>query len=198
MPDNVTATSARVLVYLSRISGKEKQSLYDLADACIVPGLREQFHARIDDVVIDRLMLAQEYLNFAERLKERCGNDTVSLRCVVNRAYYSIHHSIRAMLLKHNHCEADGHAEAIEQLKRLFEAAERKVSRAGLQQDIIEEVGEARNNRAVADYSPYEFSRAAGKLEWVPIRGNNWSEAAVFNLDVAKRIHEAALRFVTL
>ncbi|MGD0091027.1 MAG: HEPN domain-containing protein [Planctomycetota bacterium] len=129
------------LVYLARLSAAEKEGLYAVADAFPALHIRKEFHDTIPDVVVDRLIMATDFLKAAQQLVKNAASDA-DYRGAVNRGYYSIHHAIRAMMLSHKHYETDGHAEAITELKSLLvDAATR--NRCGLTQDIIKDITKA-------------------------------------------------------
>jgi uncharacterized protein (UPF0332 family) len=134
------------------------------------------------------------------------------LRTVITKAYYSIHHSLRAIAIMENEWEADGHQESISELRRLLKDIDFQ-KRSGLTDAVIAELAQARDNRSVADYSPYDHSRREvktnensaltqmpasdiakrdTKVDWVSISDGDWEKAAKFNIDLAQRLLKAA------
>lgn len=189
------ADTKKWLVYLSRLSQAEKQSLFSLADLAPLAGVDQAAQQSTQDVVSDRLILAEELL----KATQRSGTtDTIACRAAISRAYYSIHHSIRSVLLHQNQHEADGHEAAIKELKRLLDKDNAAKALLDPQASLIRDVAEARDNRVVADYSPYDLSREKGRAEWIPITENDWTKAADFNTKLAERVFNAALKFVGL
>ncbi|MGD0092352.1 MAG: HEPN domain-containing protein [Planctomycetota bacterium] len=194
----VTVSEAeKPLVYIARLSNAEKNALYEHGDAFPELEVRKQFHQAIAVVLHDRLKMATENFVLADDLFFNATPTNAHYRAVVNRAYYAIHHSIRVMVLSQNHCEADGHEEAIQELKKLLKDEQFR-KKCGLNENTITEISRARDNRSVADYSPYDFSRRDGTTVWVAISGNTWKSTAEFNLNLAERLLDAAKRFIGL
>jgi uncharacterized protein (UPF0332 family) len=192
----MASETAKPLVYVARLSNAEKNALYAHGDAFPELEVRSKFHQAIRTVVLDRLKMARDDWFLAAHLFHDAPTDA-HYRAAVNRAYYAIHHSIRVMVLSQNNCEADGHQEAIQELRKQLRREEFR-RKCGLSEDIIDEISRACDNRSVADYSPYDFSRRDGTTEWVLISGNTWKSAAEFNLNLAVRLVKAAARFVGL
>jgi hypothetical protein len=88
---------------------------------------------------------------------------------------------------------ASGHEESIRQLKRLLQD-NAFVHHSGLAADVWEKVTEARDNRHVADYSPYDLQREPQRV--VGITGNNWTSAAQFNKDLAEELLNSGVKVV--
>lgn len=144
----------------------------------------------IADVCVDRLIRAEGCLRLARQLD---AADEETQRAVVSRAYYSIHHSLRAMALWTNNWDADGHEESIKQFKLLLGDNE-FLRTSSLVADDYQRVAEARTNRHVADYSPYIVQREPPKVKWIGITNGNWADAARFNLSLADEVFQAALK----
>jgi uncharacterized protein (UPF0332 family) len=183
------------LVYLSRLSKAERRAVLDVGRALPGAALNERMRQAEVDVTLDRLILSEGLLMEARELAAK-GTEQ-AFRAAVNRGYYAVHHAVRAVILHETHREADGHAAAIEDLKKLLRGQPFR-ARAGLHEGTLLEVAQARDNRSVADYSPYAFSRREGTARWISITGNHWSEAAKFNIELAERLHRAAARLVGL
>lgn len=193
MADN----TKQYLIYVSRLSAAEKAQVYHLADVWPDADLRDRLHQALEDVCMDRLIRAEGCLRVAKSLVSAAAPGGEELRTAVGRAYYSAHHAIRAMCLRRNHWDPDGHGESIEQLRKLVKEAEfQRVS--GLTPGIIPEIGEARDNPEVADYSPYEFSRRTGDIGLFSITETDWRKAADFNIGLAERLLTAADKVVFL
>ncbi len=123
------------------------------------------------------------------------GTDEETWRTCIGRAYYSIHHSLRAMALWQNKWDPDSHEETIEQFRTLLKTKAFR-NQSGLAEDSYDQVLEARTNRHVADYSPYEVQRDPPRIAWIGITQGSWAEAARFNINLADAVFNAAMRFV--
>jgi uncharacterized protein (UPF0332 family) len=186
------ASSLQTLVYVSRLQKSEKEAIF--AQDAAFPGsnLKVAFLEAVEDVCLDRLVRADNCLKVAKMMF--VGADEEALRITVGRTYYSIHHSLRAIALYQNKWDPDGHEASIQEFKTLLKDKP-FCNRSGLKTDAWEAVAEARSNRHVADYSPYETQRLpAGGFE--NITGRNWAAAAQFNLDCADTILQAAFKIV--
>lgn len=181
------------LIHLARLSKSEKSAVFALKDAFPDSDLYNCFLSAATDVCIDRLIRADSCLKLAQELITAVS-DEEHHRAAIGRAYYSIHHSLRALLLWQNKWDPDGHEETIKQFKELLkDKAFRDL--AGLLEDDWEQVAEARNNRHVADYSPYDRQREPEK-GIVHISGGNWSDATQFNIALAEKIREATRKVI--
>ena len=188
----------RRLVYMSRLSQSEKGEVYSLADIWPGADLRVRLRQAVEDVCLDRLIRAQGCLEVAKSLAPPVSTASVeALRTAIGRGYYSVHHSVRAMCLRRNQWDPDGHGESIEQIRKLL--GDPDFQRAsGLMPEIVKEISEARDNREVADYSPYDFSRRTDGIGIFPITGLDWRIAAEFNIGLAERLLTAADKVVFL
>ena len=190
-PDDV-----KPLIYLARLTNAEKNALYAVGDAFPKSEISKAFHDRLNDLIISRVLLSKNFLDTAQQMWESATTEG-EFRVIVNRAYYAIHHSIRAMAFHRNHFEADGHAEAIEELKLLARGKDAKTN-WDLDEKLVFAVSEARNNRSVADYSPFSWSRSEKTTNWFGITNDDWRTAARFNLDLGIKLLVIAQRFVGL
>lgn len=188
--------SEKPLVYVSRLTNAEKNGLYAVRDAFPLLDIRRHFDEALQEVAIDRLILAEDHLKTALHLLQNSTKPS-SYRAAVNRAYYAVHHSIRVMLLQENNCESDGHQEAINEFKDKLKDRNFR-TKCGLNEDVLKEVAEARDNRNVADYSPYDFSRLEKTTNWIPLTGHAWKAAAEFNVNLAERLLQSAKKFIGL
>lgn len=187
----------RSLIHVSRLSQSEKGEVYSRADIWPETDLPARLRQAVEDVCVDRLIRAEGCLGVAVSLASAPTPSVEELRTAVGRAYYSIHHAIRAMCLRRNQWDPDGHGESIEQIRKLLGAPDFQRA-SGLMPEIVKEVSEARDNREVADYSPYDFSRRTGGIGIFPITGLDWRIAAEFNIGLAERLLAAADRVVFL
>jgi uncharacterized protein (UPF0332 family) len=183
------------LSFVHRITKGELHSVHTYDN--VFPGidLRTALYGAIEDVCIDRLLLAEGFLNVAQQLAK--NPDEASMRTSIGRSYYSVHHSLRTMLLWKNKWDPDGHEQVIEVLKDLLSEASFCAS-STLAVDDYENVTEAKKNREIADYSPYETQRKPPSIEVLPLTGNSWTAAAKFNGDLAERYLNSAVKFVGL
>jgi uncharacterized protein (UPF0332 family) len=198
------ASEKRALVFLSRLNKAERMHLLRASDAFPELSLRDNLSQRVEALATARLLLAEGCLEAAEFVLSRAaGTDCEEhlLRTAVTKAYYSIHHSLRTIALLENGWEFDGHKEVIDEVVDLWKADKNRFrSVSGLPEESLDNLYEARNNRSVADYSPFEFSRRestdehgdeserpeSGTIRWTNITGDNWRHAAEFNVKLAK------------
>ena len=181
----------QTLIYVARLSADEKRSLLAQGDAFRKSNLKSTLLSAVEDVCIDRLIRAGGCLRLALQLCSSADEEMV--RAAVGRAYYSMHHSLRAMALWRNKWDPDGHEESIRQLKRLLQE-NAFVHQSGLAADVWKKVTEARTNRHVADDSPYDVQREPEGV--AGISGNNWTSAAQFNNNLAEELLNSAFKIV--
>ena len=197
------AIPKEALVYVSRLSKEEKAGLFSAREISALlqsdggggSDMISAFRLCLNDVVLDRLVLAHSFLEMARTLF-RVATEA-AFRTSIGRAYYSIHHSIRVMVLSQTEFESDGHDEAIQMLKELLKDNAFK-AKSGLPPDICANVYVAKDNRHVADYSPYEISRGANNIAHLHITDSDWQKAAAFNIKLAELLDSAAAKVVGL
>src|SRR5437762_13409492 len=93
------------LVFVARLTREEKDSIFAREAAFPGANIGSRLLLAAEDVCLDRLLLADGCLSVARQLAHVSGGGTAPeecLRAAVSRAYYSIHHSIRAIALWHN------------------------------------------------------------------------------------------------
>ena len=181
-------------LFVARLSAAEKQAVLGHDRVFVNANLFATLSAAIEDVCLDRLVRAERLLKLARALAE--NSDEEELRNAIGRAYYSIHHSLRAMALWTNKWDPDGHEESIKQFRVMLSESKFR-GRTELRVDDWQQVTLARLNRHVADYSPYDRQQSAqfGRgLE--TITGDDWREAAEHNIKWAARILTAAIKIV--
>ncbi len=185
------SNSVQTLLYVARLSADEKEAIFAQDKAFPNSNLKSALFSAVTDVCIDRLIRADGCLQVAKPL---CSSpDPETLRAGVARAYYSMHHSLRAIALWRNRWDPDGHEESIKQFKLLLQD-NAFVQQSCLAADVWEKVIEARNNRHVADYSPYDMQREPRGI--TRITGNDWHSAAQFNYDLAETLLNSAFKVV--
>jgi len=186
------------LVFVARLTRGEKDAIFGQAAAFPGSDLALRLVAAIDDVCLDRLLRAEGCLELARTFASQAAvgaNGEELFRTAVGRAYYSAHHSIRGIALWHSHWDPDGHEASIKQLQLLLTDSG-FVAKSGLAPDAWKRVVDARTNRHVADYSPYDWQRDPPAVTPVGITGQDWKTAADFNLALAEDLFKAAVRFV--
>ncbi len=182
------------LIYVARLRPGEKETILAHDAAFPASGLWNGLLRAVEDVCVDRLIRADGCLRLARQLALQSG-DEEALRAGIGRAYYSLHHSLRAMALWQNKWDPDGHEESIQQFRLLLKDNSFR-NRSGLAPDASERVAEARTNRHVADYSPYDVQRNPPETQWVGITGGTWATAAQFNCDLASVIFHSAMKII--
>lgn len=183
------------LLYVARLTKAEKVAILAHDAAFPSSGLWSSLREGIEDVCVDRLLRADGCLRMARQLAAPAEADEEALRAAIGRAYYSVHHSLRAMALWQNQWDPDGHEESLKQFKVLLEDNGFR-HRSGLAADDYERVAEARTNRHVADYSPYDVQRDPPNTGWIGITNGTWADAAQFNIDLADDVFRGAIRCV--
>lgn len=189
------AEPLETLVYVDRLQKAEMASVFTQNAAFPFSGLRASLRAAIADVCVDRLVRADGCLRLAQQLASSSGADEETLRAAISRAYYSVHHSLRAMALWQNNWDPDGHEESIKAFRTLLEDNNFRL-RSGLPEDTGERVIESRVNRHVADYSPYKVQRTPPDTRPIEISNSSWIDAAHFNIALASELSQAGIRFV--
>jgi len=182
------------LIFVHRLTASETAAVFAHDAVFPASGLKPRLLEAIEEACLDRLIRAGGCLDLANRLFSAAA-DEETLRAAISRAYYSVHHSLRAMALWQNKWDPDGHEESIQAFRTLLKDSIFR-HRSGLPEDAANRVIEARANRHVADYSPYKVQRDPPNTRWIIITNDSWTDAARFNLDLANEISQAALRFV--
>lgn len=144
------------LLFVHRLTLTEKIAVYTHNQAFPSSGLAAAFATAIQDVCIDKFIRADGCFELAKSLATNTENE--SQRASIGRAYYCIHHCLRAMLLWQNQWDPDGHGQSIEEFGTLLKD-NTFCNRSGLAVNTEKRVAEAQTNRHVADYSPYIFQR---------------------------------------
>ncbi len=186
------ASSFQTLRYVSRLRKSEQEAVFAHDAAFPSSNMKATFLEAVGDVCVDRLIRARNCLDVAKKIV--VDADEEALRTAVGRAYYSVHHSVRAIALYQNKGDPDGHEESIQEFKKLLKDKP-FCNRSGLKTDTWTSVVEARSNRHVADYSPYDIQRIFPN-GFESITGGNWTAAAQFNVNCAETIWQAALKIV--
>lgn len=188
------AQSFETLVFLHRLKASETEAVFAHDAVFPTSGLKAKLLQAVEDACVDRLLRAAGCLDMARRLMTLDGDEETQ-RTGIGRAYYSIHHSLRAIALWQNKWDPDGHEETIQELRRLLKSKAFR-DRSGLAEDSYDQIIEARTNRHIADYSPYEVQRDPPRVAWIGITKGRWAEAAGYNLSLADTVFEAGMRFV--
>lgn len=181
-------------LFIHRLTQAERAGVYAHDVAFPSSGLKASLESAIDDVCVDKLIRADGCLRLAKSLAAS-GTDNESQRASIGRAYYSIHHCLRAMVLWQNKWDPDGHEQSLKEFRTLLGDSNFRL-RSGLPENTANRVAEARTNRHVADYSPYDFQRDPPDTRRVGISNGSWSDAVQFNIDLADEIFQAAMKCI--
>jgi uncharacterized protein (UPF0332 family) len=177
--------------FVSRLSAEERRRLEDISDAFPRLKLQKELRHAVCDVAVDRLVLAEELLQAARRCFK-----SADYRSAIGRAYYAAYHSARVIVLWYMNHDTDGHLETLNALQKLLVSRKSVRDETGLVAEVVSDLLEARANRSVADYSPYESSREAGSMKAIPLTDGSWDAAAKFNLSCAERMSQGANRCI--
>ncbi len=180
-------------LFIHRLTQMEKAAVYAHNAAFPSSGLAASFAAAVEDVCIDKLIRAEGCLELAQSLAVNTDNE--SRRASIGRAYYCIHHCLRAILLWQNNWDPDGHEKSIEEFRKILQNNAFR-SRFGLSENTGNRVTEARTNRHVADYSPYDFQRNPPNTGLEGITNGSWMDAVQFNIALAEEIFQAAIKCI--
>ncbi len=180
-------------LFIHRLTQAEKMAVYAHNQAFPSSGLAAAFATAIQDVCIDKLIRGDGCLELAKSLAASTENE--SQRASIGRAYYCIHHSLRAMLLWQNKWDPDGHEQSIKEFGTLLQDTTFR-NRSGLPLNTEKRVTEALTNRHVADYSPYVFQRNPPGTGLISISNGAWPNAVQFNIALAEEIFRAAMKYV--
>jgi len=181
-------------LYIHRLTSAEKTAVYAHDTAFPASGLKASLESAVEDVCVDKLIRADGCLKLAKSLSaSTTGNE--SQRASIGRAYYSIHHCLRAMLLWQNKWDPDGHEQSLKAFRIFLEDSNFRL-RSGLPVNTGDRIAEARTNRHVADYSPYDFQRDPPNTQRVGISNGSWLDAVQFNITLADEIFQAAVKYI--
>lgn len=180
-------------LFIHRLTQAEKAAVYAYNAAFPSSGLAASFANAVEEVCVDKLIRADGCLKLARSLA--LGTDNESLRASIGRAYYSIHHCLRAMALWQNKWDPDGHEQSLKEFRELLKDTHFR-RRSGLPENTGVRVAEARTNRHVADYSPYDFQRDPPDTGPIGISNGVWADAVQFNIALAEEIFQAAMKCV--
>ena len=178
-------------LFIHRLTQTEKAAVYVHNTAFPSSELAAALASAVEDVCVDKLIRADGCLKLAQHLA--LGTDNESLRAAISRAYYCIHHCLRAIALWQGKWDPDGHEQSIEEFWQLLKDTPFRV-RLGLPENTGSRVAEARTNRHVADYSPYDFQRTPPDTRPIGITNGCWSDAVQFNISLAEEIFQAAMK----
>ena len=98
--------------------------------------------------------LAEQFLLFSEGLVSG-SSDEIANRNAVSRAYYAVHHAIRALLLFEERGDIDGHSESIKAICDLLKRNPAARSKLGETKDFCSNIRRLIEQRHLADYYPY-------------------------------------------
>lgn len=148
--------SIALLVYCSLLERAQYRQLRDLAaiqpDALAI----DQIDQAMRQSVGKRLELAHEFLVFAESLHSAEGSmSDMAARNAISRAYYAVHHAMRALLLFEERGDVDGHREAIEAISALLGRNPAARAKFGEPNAFRTQVLELLAQRHLSDYYPY-------------------------------------------
>lgn len=188
------AEPSALLLFAARLSKAEKEAVLE-QDRWFLGSKRfDVLRDAIEDAALDRLIRADGCLSVARKLI--LSSDEEDLRTATGRAYYCIHHAIRAMALWKNKWDPDGHEESITEFKELL-ADNVFCGQTGLSRGDYKSVSQARTNRHVADYSPYDQQRSIKESSgFEVIIDRDWQRAAQFNVEWAEKILAGAFKYV--
>ena len=178
------------LVYCSLLKKAQYKNLRDLATvhhgAVDMPSVSQAMR----DGIERRLELAEQFLLFSESLSSGTVSEIAS-RNTVSRAYYAVHHAIRALLMFVENGDVDGHRESIEDVCDLLKRNPALRSKLGEVEDFRTEILELLNRRHLADYYPY----GTNAPNEVPL---DFGQAAQEAVQFARRVVEKTREFIKL
>ena len=144
------------------------------------------------DGVEKRLTLAKEFLSFSESLISSSGPlDEIANRNAVSRAYYAVHHAIRALLLFEERGDVDGHRESIEAVYALLKRNPAARNKLGSAEDFRADFLVLLERRHLADYYPY----GTNAPKEVPL---DFSQAAQEAIQFARRVVEKTNEYILM
>lgn len=181
-------------LFTHRLTNAERAAIYAHDIAFPSSGLMASLASAVEDVCVDKLIRADGCLRLAKILVASSA-DNESQRASIGRAYYSIHHCLRAIVLWQDRWDPDGHEQTLKEFRTLLKDSNFRL-RSGLPENTGDRVAEARTNRHVADYSPYDFQRNPPDTRRIGISNGSWSDAVQFNIGLADEIFQAAMKCI--
>lgn len=143
------------------------------------------------DGVEKRLTLAREFLSFSEGLISSGSVNEIASRNAVSRAYYAVHHAVRALLLFEERGDVDGHRDSVEAVHALLKRNAAARSKLGSAEDFRAEFLVLLERRHLADYYPY----GTNAPKEVPL---DFSQAAQAATQFARRVVEKTNEYIMM
>lgn len=179
------------LIYCSLLKKAQYRQLRDLDDvqhgAVDMAGVEQAMRAGVDK----RLALAQEFLSFSESLLSSEAGGEIADRNAVSRAYYAVHHVVRALLLFEERGDIDGHRESIEAVCALLKRNAAARSKLGSTEEFRSAFLDLLERRHLADYYPY----GANAPNEAPL---DFGPAAQEAVQFARRVVEKIVEYIAL
>ena len=143
------------LIYCSLLRRAQYYQLRNLSD--IHQGAVDvaEIDKAMREGVAKRLALANEFLLFSEYLVSSGASSEIANRNAVSRAYYAVHHAIRALLLFEERGDVDGHSESIKAACDLLKRNSAARNKLGDMGDFRLNMRNLLDQRHLADYYPY-------------------------------------------
>jgi uncharacterized protein (UPF0332 family) len=148
--------SIEFLIYCSLLDREQYRQLRNLAavqsDAIDMARIDQAMRECVDQ----RLELADSFITFAGGLQSAIGaGSNIAARNAVSRAYYAVHHALRALLLFEEHGDVDGHREAIEAIYGLLKRNPAARAKLGEEDIFRKQMLDLLAQRHLSDYYPY-------------------------------------------
>ena len=143
------------LIYCSLLKKAQYASLRELDDLAVglvdIAAVNQAINVSVDQ----RMSLAQDFLAFSQSLLAQGTGSEIANRNTVSRAYYAVHHAVRALLLFEERGDVDGHREAIEAVCALLKRNPAVRSKLGDTQEFREAFLDLLDRKHLADYHPF-------------------------------------------
>lgn len=177
------------LIYCSLLKKAQYASLRELDN--LSPGLVDlaAVNQAINVSVEQRMLLARDFLTFSQNLVTLTTEDEMANRNAVSRAYYAVHHAVRALLLFEERGDVDGHREAIEAVCALLKRNPAVRSKLGETQVFREAFLDLLDRRHLADYHPF----GTNVPNEAPL---DFAKAAQEAIDFAQKVVEKADEYI--
>lgn len=179
------------LIYCSLLKKTQYRQLRDLSDvhygAVDMTGVDQAMREGVEK----RLTLAREFLAFSEGLLSSGTGSEIANRNAVSRAYYAVHHAVRALLLFEERGDVGGHRESIEAVYALLKRNPAVRSKLGNTEEFRTSFLDLLDRRHLADYSPY----GANAPKEAPL---DFTQAAQEAVQFARRVVEKTREYITM